>query len=224
MNQKTPHSKLTNEIIAQYLIAEFEALHQRAQAHEGIIIARTNFFIALTTAVFGGFLLFLREYDRDWTLLSVIVIISLLFLLAIGWTIFTQSIDSKASIAIYYRRAGRIRQWFIDNAPNIEIYLPFAPTDARPLLYVPWAPLRHLNTSVVSINAGLLAILSSYILFVLLKERLPTRSLLLLVSGFGASIFIFAFYLQFKFYKDRLLAKESDEQEKGTVHFPIDLD
>jgi len=222
MSQEISPSRLENEVIAQYLIAEFEVLHQRAQAHEQMVIARTNFFIALTTAVLGGLLLFLKEYVKDWVLLSVIIITTLLFLLIVGWTVFIQSIDSKASVAIYYRRAGRIRRWFVDNAVNIEKYIPFKATDARPLLYVPWAPLRHLNITVVSVNAGLSAILFSYVCFILLRGKLVFEDLLLIIGGCSIGMFALIFYWQFSIYKHRLLAKENSEEEKKAVHFPLD--
>jgi hypothetical protein len=218
MQQKTQH-RLADEVIAQYLIAEFEALHQRSQAHEQFIVAKTNFFIALTTAVLGGFLLLFQEYV-DNLMLSMVIVAALLFLVIVGWTVFKQSVDLEASIAIYYRRAGRVRQWFVDNAPGIEAYIPFTVADSRPPLYVSYAPLRNLNVTVVSINAGLLAILGSYILFFFLRTKFSPLVLMLLIIGVSAILFVAMFYLQFRVHKKHLLAKDQYEKENGNVHFP----
>ena len=49
-------NSVNKEIAAQYLIAEFEMLHQRAEVLENQISSRTNFFIGLTTAILGGLL------------------------------------------------------------------------------------------------------------------------------------------------------------------------
>jgi len=221
MEQETPAfiSKLANEVIAQYLIAEFEALHQRTQAHEQFIVAKTNFFIALTTAVLGGLLLLFQQH-MDRLVVSMIVVAALLFLVIVGWTVFKQSIDLETSIVIYYRRAGRIRQWFVDNAPDIESYIPFTVTDARPPLYVSYAPLRNLNIIVVSINAGLITILGSYILFCFLRANFSPLVLVSLIIGESIVLFILMFYLQFRVHRNHLLAKEQYEREKGKVHFP----
>ena len=180
MVQRQRKDSLDKEIIAQYLISEFEMLHQRAEAHEQFIASKTNFFVGLTTATLGG-LLFLLNESVGGVATQVIMVVgffALVFLLIVGWVIFKQSVDMVASAAIYYRRAGRVRQWFVDNAPSVEKYIPFTVTDERPPLYVPHAPLRDFNTIVASVNAGLMAILGGFMLFMWASPIVPLTLLI----------------------------------------------
>jgi len=222
MEQKRNKDSLDKGIIAQYLISEFEMLHQRAEAHERFIANKTNFFVGLTTATLGGLLFLLKESVGVIASLSITVVgfFALIFLLIVGWVIFKQSVDMVASAAIYYRRAGRVRRWFVDNAPSVEKYIPFTVTDERPLLYVPYAPLRDFNTIVASVNAGLMAILGNFILFIGAFHKLSLELSIRLMIVMGLILFGAMFYLQFRVYKTHLVAKEQSEKERGKVHFP----
>ena len=222
MAQSQSKDSLDKEIIAQYLISEFEMLHQRAEAHEQFIASKTNFFVGLTTATLGGLLFLLNESVGEVVPLVIMVVgfFALVFLLIVGWVIFKQSVDMAASAAIYYRRAGRIRQWFVDNAPSVERYIPFTVTDERPPLYVSYAPLREFNTVVASVNAGLIAILGDFTLFAWALPRLSLALLIGLMAVAGLLLFGAMFYLQFRVYKAHLVAKERSEKERGKVHFP----
>lgn len=219
MTQRLQDNELSREVVAQYLVSELEMLHQRAEASEQFVANKTNFFVALTTAIVGGLLFLFKEHADESTTILVVVF-ALGFLLVMGWVVFKQSVDMVASAAIYYRRAGRIRQWFVDNAPTVEKYIPFTVTDERPPLYVPHAPLRDFNTIVASLNAGLVSILAGYLFFISSQTRLSPISRTRLVVVLAGSLFVIMFYVQFRIYKNHLMAKEKSEKEQGKVHFP----
>ncbi len=206
-------NKINKEIIANYLLSEFDILHQRADEIERSVAKKTDFFIALTTAILGGFVvIFGKQMDEKVTFF--VLLIALILLQIFGWTIFKQSVDLSTSSTLFYRRAGRIRRWFLDNSPGIERYVPFPVTDELPPLYVSHSPMRYLNTTVVGINAALLA------LFVMVLFWLYGNLNFFLIGILGTIAFIFMFYLQFSFYRNHLQKREEKERREGKIHFP----
>ena len=62
---------------------------------------------------------------------ETLLIITLTILL-IGLLTLKTLIDYSAAIVIFYRRAGRIRKWFVDLNQSIEEYVAFEATDEKP--------------------------------------------------------------------------------------------
>jgi len=127
------YSKNT-EIAAQFLIAEFNALQERAKNFEEIKANRVNFFLLIVAAV-GAIISaadqikVLQQYFLESILLAAVV------LLLLGLSTLQHSVYYSSAIVDFFRRAGRIRHWFIDFDRTIEDHFPFEPADDRPNYY-----------------------------------------------------------------------------------------
>ena len=56
-DSKTPASFKEKSILTQYMVAEFEMLHQRAHLQEQMAANKINFYLIAVTGLFGGIVL-----------------------------------------------------------------------------------------------------------------------------------------------------------------------
>lgn len=145
----------------QFMIAEFNALQERAKMLEEIRAGRINFYLLFVAAVGASFSAFSQfKYYQRYA--SEIILIICLILLALGFSTLFHSTEYSRASTNFYRAAGRIRRWFYDQYPQIAPYLPFAPADDIPniklsFFYVIW---RGAEPIVILINTALLAIIN----------------------------------------------------------------
>ena len=119
------------EYVSQFLLAEFNSLQDRARSYEEIKSSRVNFFllvVAAAGAIFSAF----SSIDIMKPFFYEILLIITLTVLLIGLLTLKTLVDYSAAIVIFYRRAGRIRKWFVNLDQNLEKYVAFEATDERP--------------------------------------------------------------------------------------------
>ncbi len=151
-----------DEIIAQYLNTEFEILNQRALQYEQGVATKTNFYLAILTAAAGGIVIAFTQSNLPAAFLLSATIIVLIFLLVLGSITLSQTLDMLATAIFLYRRAGRIRRWFLDYAPKLLPYFPFVVADDSPPYLIKRSKLRGIESALLLSNAALAGIILAF--------------------------------------------------------------
>ena len=195
-------SKLSSE----FLIHEFNALQSRALNLEGIKSSRVNFFLLIVAAAIAGIS---TVYDKMLQI-GPYIFAGVLILFILGITTLKHSVDYSAAIVLLYRRAGRIRRWFININPEIGKYVAFEPNDDRPLLDISILAWCGGEAVVLLINALLLSIAATAIFYFLWHP---------LVYGIGIIVFAVTWFGQMFFIHWRL--RKADLREQKNAYFPF---
>jgi len=229
MKSKSKNNKDKTQATAQYLLAEFEMLHQRANLQEQIIANKVNFYLLLVSALAGGSILAI-DIDSLENHILLLAFILVLILFIVGITTFLQILDYVISSTFFYRRAGRIRKWFLDFNPQIKDYSPFRATDNRPHYYTDRAMLRGLDPILLVLNSATAATLGILLFWIIYEYRkafspfinnwIPIAITILL----GVLLSFFAWNIQVNYAKETCKRKEKFELKKGRVHFHLDSD
>jgi hypothetical protein len=111
-----------------FLIAEFNAIQERAIGFEEIKSGRINFFLIIVAATVAG----LASLANDLTYFPLVVFAGAVFLFLLGVSTLRSVMGYSIAIVILFRRAGRIRRWFVSMDKSIEKYVPFEANDDRP--------------------------------------------------------------------------------------------
>ncbi|MBI5053927.1 MAG: hypothetical protein HZB52_11780 [Chloroflexi bacterium] len=119
----------------EFLLAEFNSLQDRANQLEELKSSRINFFLVIVAAALAGLTSFIGVSNFPITVNFIILAVSLILFL-IGLTTLTQIVQYSIAIVSFYRKAGRIRRWFVDVNPEILDYVAFKPADDSPNVYV----------------------------------------------------------------------------------------
>ena len=115
---------------ASFLELEFEALYRRAELLEarkhrlGVTLVGTFGVLAAGT---------LARLDAPATT-KVASAVLFGMLLAVGLLSARSAAQAGIQVVLLYRRAGRVRQYFADQDPQVRPYLPWAPGDDTPPL------------------------------------------------------------------------------------------
>lgn len=203
-----------DEIVAQFLMAEFDALNHRATQYDQSVAGKSNFYLAVVTAVVGGVFVASTSDTSNWFTNSIepITCIVLVFLFLLGLITLSQILDLSASSKVCLRRAGRIRYWFLAYAPKIKDNLPFTVTDSRPpflernVLRGVEAILLFINASVVALFAGLLT------MYLFSLNTVPVY-----VFALSAVCFLITWVLQIWYVRKTMKDWERREIESGMV-------
>ena len=226
MPRKSPPGQISKDVLAQYLTAELDSLTQRALQQENALTNKINFYLVTVTAVGGGLILASGVPSLRNVILPLSGLIALIFHI-MGWVTLSQGLDLRAGSTIFYRRMGRIRQWFLDHDSSLLPYLPFMPGDNRPLFYVPYAPIRSIESILLlvnSITAGTLGSLSwLFACFDIFHLTFPSEVFLILVGlGIGVLVSVMIWFLQVRYIRKFMLNREKWETDFGRVNFPYD--
>ena len=117
-----------------FLIAEFNALQDRAIGFEEIKSGRINFFMIIFAATVAGL-----SSLSGLTVFPFIVFVCAVIIFLLGVSTLRSVMSYSVAIVILFRKAGRIRRWFVDSDKRIEKYIPFEANDDRPLIRIaPW--------------------------------------------------------------------------------------
>lgn len=198
-------------ITVEFLIAEFNALQERALSSERAKSSTVNFFLLVVAAVTAG--LFSVVNFQNFAYLYPIVIISTLAVLTVGAFSLNQLVDYSVVLVIFYRRAGRIRRWFVDFDTELAQYVVFQPDDAHPKMEAPFQAARGGDAILITTNAILAAILVSTAMYPLnYFLKLP-----LWFFAFGTMAAPLAWYLQRKFIQVKL--NRADKEIEKAIHF-----
>ena len=202
------------KLVADFMLAEFNALVERARDNDEINASRINFFLIVVAAVGAGlgaateFLTSLHE--PLW-----IVLAALLALLVLGAVTYYYSINSAIATVMQYRRAGRIRCWFADLALDKDIpYFAYIPADNRPHFTTSFWMFRGGEAIVTAINA----IMASGIVVIVLYQYQVLRQPWALATV-AAAVWPIAWFLQRLFFVERMKQKEKNYNHPSYIHF-----
>lgn len=183
-----PDKRLRNpELAAQFMIAEFNALQERAKNYDQMNANRVNFYLLAVAAVVGGLTALgdSPSFPFDYLWLAAGSFIVLLFF---GLSTLQHVIDFSGAAVVMYRRAGRIRRWFSDYDRSIQDYLAFEPSDARPLFTTPYVVMRGGEAPLLVINATLAAMASGIFCYKLTNKAEASSYVVALLIGVVAWI------------------------------------
>ena len=154
---------MTNgKIGAEFLLAEFNAIQQRAIQIEQSKSSSINFYLVIVAAAIAGVSGTINLFPGAE--ISLLFFITSAFILVVGCLTLDHSINQAATIVLLYRRAGRIRRYFLEQSKDIEPYLPFQATDALPRIYLPASlTYRGAEVTVFVINIASISIMSAAI-------------------------------------------------------------
>lgn len=203
------------DIIAQFLIAEFNALQERAKNFEDIKASRVNFFL-LVVAAAGAIFSTANQIDllKQYYLESIIL--TALVLLLLGLSTLKHSVDYSGAIVILFRLAGRARRWFVDFDEKVAPYVAFEPADDRPKFSISYSLLawRGAETVVMLFNVISSTAIAGCIVFMIVKFT-PIFALIILVG-----VAISTWYLQGLYVYRRMLNVQNSDSELRRIHFP----
>ena len=205
-----------DEIVAQFLMAEFNALNHRATQYDQNVAGKTNFYIAVVTAVAGGIFFASTSDKSNWFKDSIepLTCAVLAFLLVLGLITLSQILDLSALSKVCLRRAGRIRHWFLTYAPNIKDNLPYTVTDSRPP-FLEKVTLRGVEAVLLLINATIAAILTGLItVYFFSSVFIPLSTIALSIACFGLT-----WALQILYVRNTMKNWERLENKMGMVRF-----
>ena len=204
----------------QFLIAEFNALQERAKLLEEIKSGRINFFLLIIAATGAGFsaaaqITVVQQYFFQTILCTAF---ALFFL---GIATLNHSSEYARAIVTLYRGAGRIRRWFYDEYPQISPYLPMEAADNKPSLKLRFKGLiwRGAEPVVIILNSVLTSVIFADIIFYRLNLLL-TYSIVISIGSGIVMWFIQMFYVKIKMKKSH----ERNEKDKEKVRFPYNRD
>lgn len=226
MPRKSSTNKISNEAIAQYLVADLTSMTQRAIQYENLLANKINFYLVLVTAAIGG-LLFMANVSEIKPLILPIACLVILILAIMGLVTLLQGLDLSANTTFMFRRMGRIRQWFLDQEPKLLPYLPFTPGDDKPAYYVEYARSRSTESILLIVNAVLIASFGTLLwLFVgmqvfRLSFTFPSIPYLIAL-GIGTLLFICTWWAEFSYAQKFMKMREERAKAENYINFPSD--
>lgn len=145
---------------AEFLLAEFNAIQQRAIQIEQSKSSSVNFYLVIVAATIAGMPGLLSFVPRD--AIRVVLIATFTFIFIIGLLTLEHSVNQAINIIRLYRRAGKIRRYFLDQANDIQAYLSFEASDAFPRINLPDSlSYRGAEVTVFTINIASVVIRTS---------------------------------------------------------------
>ncbi len=192
----------------EFLLAEFNALQQRATQLEQIKSSAINFFLLIVAATVTGTPT-LATLITNNLFKNILLTIAPLLIFIFGLLTLNNSIDLSVAAVAHLRRAGRIRRWFVEQNSMIERYVAWEPVDDRPRIYVPRLSFRGSEVAVSFINI----ICASLVAFTTLSYlHLPSSII------FSPFVGVITWYVQRYFVKKKL--KHAEELDRQNVYFP----
>jgi hypothetical protein len=207
----------STQLQSQFLIAEYNALQSRAQSFEQIKSSRLNFFLIVVAAVWAGLASLARIVSLE-PYLSSIVIAADVFLLLLGLLTLFDLTGYSAAIIAFYRRAGRVRRWFVDLDADMANYVAFHPADDRPkfttsMVFISW---RGADAVVLMINSVMLAGLAGFTAWKAFSASSYVCIAILLIT------FILGWMVQILFVRTIMVQHQNAEINKKEINFPYE--
>ena len=227
MPRKSTTREISKDALVQYMATELDILNKSAIHNNEMMMNKINFFLVLVTAIVSGLVLVAGISNmRDLALPIACVVI--LVLIAMGINTLQQSLDLSASSTTYYRRAGRIRKWLVEQEPSIESYLPFTVADNLPRLNPGYANLRGtesilliMNASLIGTLLGLLIIFGDFYIIRQMQDNMQAIefaiAIVLGLVGMGV-----AWISQVRYVKRFMQKWEKRQQDLELIHFPVE--
>jgi hypothetical protein len=195
-------------LAAEFLIAEFNALQQRAAQIEQSKSNSVNFYLVIVAATLAGMPGLANLVPKQAT--SIVLSSAFLFIFIVGFLTLDHSINQVVNAIRLYRRAGRIRRYFLDQSYEIQAYLPFEPNDAKPLIAPDFLSLTHRGSEVTvfTINVASLSIF-----FAILFSAISWSCAILI----AALVAVFSWILQNRYFHKKL--QQAEQISKQQIHF-----
>ena len=198
------------KISADFLLAEFNALQNRAIALANSQANRVNFLLIIVAAALAGVSQLVDSLALQPHLYGIILATALGILL-LGLFTLRQNIDDAGASVILFRRAGRIRLWFVEQNPKIAQYVAFEYGDDKPAMDVPFLSFRGGEAVILLINA--LAFCTVVVI------ALPFRDFVTILIELLVSLSIA--WLGQSYYVHKVLQK-GERRSVGTIKFPFE--
>lgn len=210
MESKSP------EVTAQFLIAEFNALQERAKNFEEIKANRVNFYLLVVAAVGAVFSTATQALDVFQKYFSESILLTATVLFLLGVSTLKDSVDYSGAIVIFFRRAGRVRRWFADFDQSIAPYLAFQPADDRPTFSVPYSLTAWRGAETVIILFNVISATAIAACGVLKITQITTLFASLILSVFA----ILMWLLQTVYVYKKMLKAQEAESKLKRIRFP----
>jgi hypothetical protein len=196
------------------LLAEFNAIQERAINWEQINASRVNFFLVVAAAAGGG-LIAIAEVPGIQAYYQLIAIGALSALLLLGLLTLRDLIALSCATVMLWRRAGRARRWFVDAAPEIASYVAFEPADDRPTFTPHWTlAFRGGEALLLALNTASSALLAGVVLHQALW-RLPG-----VVATGSLAVGLATWFLQRLYIHKRMQQAERSDWARKQIQFP----
>lgn len=205
--EETKRATDSASLSADFLLAEFNTLQNRASVLESNKSNRVNFMLILAAGVMAGIgpiisIPALQPYQG-----SIILFVAIAILL-LGIFTLQQNIDDSVSIVVLFRRAGRVRLWFVEQDKRICDYVAFHYGDDHPKMNVPYIVSRG--------GEAVILLLNTVAACVIVLDLLPTTKWLTVIEVVATALV--AFLLQ-NFLIHRALIK-AEKKTAGAIKFP----
>jgi hypothetical protein len=202
------------EMSAQFLLAEYAALQARASHYEEIKSKQVNFFLVVAASAGAIASAIIKEKIFPNHMHEAIIGLSI-FTLILGVLTLRMLITYSMAVVAFYRRAGRIRRWFVDRDRALQKYVAFEPNDDRPTFtnvggYTYWRGAESILLLLNSIATISIA------LSVLYQCTSNTCLVVLTILVFG----IISWYLQASYTQKKLKKTEEAEWSVNNINFP----
>ena len=213
MNDSSGHKDLAesdHKISADFLLAEFNALQNRAIALANSQSNRVNFLLIIVAAALAGVSQLVNSLTLQPYLYGVILAAALGILL-LGLFTLRQNVDDAVASVILFRRAGRIRLWFVEQNPQIAQYIAFEYGDDKPTMDVPFLSFRGGEAVILLINA--LAFCAVVVI------ALPFRGFVTILIELSVSLPIA--WVSQSYYVHKVLQK-GERRSASAIKFPFE--
>lgn len=202
------------EMSAQFLLAEYAALQARADYYEEIKSKRVNFFLVVAASAGAVASAIIKERLFPNHMYEAIMGLSV-FTLILGILTLRMLISYSVAVVTFYRRAARVRRWFVDKDRTLQKYVAFEPNDDRPtftmqqdILY--WRGAESIVLLLNSVAAVTIALSALY------QCTSNTCLVVLTILVFG----IISWYLQVFCIQKKLKKTEMSEWAVENINFP----
>lgn len=204
---KDQHTYNQQKQSVSFLLEEYKHLAESFLRNEELGERRFNFFIALTTAVIGALVAIPKVFDGEVDTIFFFFVLLAVFLF--GVVTLVRIIRRNLVTDEYLRGLGRIRRYFADRDPKIQLYLAYPPYGEEPQHKKEWKGWKKFYT-IFSLGKGglveMVVLVNSLIAaaFCVLLAISPSRLIIglsLLVSSLAG--FTTAWIVQFIYIKYR---------------------
>lgn len=193
---------------ADFLLSEFNSLQNRAIGLESNKSNRVNFMLILAAAALAGVGQTLSIATLQPFINSIVFFIALV-ILVLGLFTLHHNIDDSCATVILFRRAARIRLWFVKQNKEIAGYVAFQYGDDRPKMDVPFLAFRGGEAVILVINAVALCA-------IVVVLSLPATWTIALVEIFATAIIS---WLAQNYYIHKALQK-GEKMSANSIRYP----
>lgn len=206
--QKAIEPDENTKFSAEFLLAEFNSLQNRAIGLENNKSNRVNFMLVLAAPALAGMGQIISISALQPHLGKIVFFIALV-VVVLGLSTLQHNIDDSGATVILFRRAGRIRLWFVEQNKQIAEYVAFQYGDDRPKMDTPFLGYRGGEAIILVINTVAFCCIAVIVLSPLTWDiALIEIFIAALVSWFAQTYYI------------HKALKKAEKISAGSIRFP----